>query len=277
MAISVRHLISATLAICLYAAPFLLRAQPSAPPSNPLKVRFFYIGYDYSARAMSYPELQAKFGEAKNAATLRLAPNALSPPYDYSGPLPIILYREVRQDDHLVRQTLAELTCPPMWKGVIFLVTPADQSAPFPFNFTPVEYWGDDIPDNTLRILNMCPVSLGIKAADTSNVIASCGSADFPISPDADALPLIVARRQGDDWQAVISTTRPKPEAAHTAPSAVQPKPEAGHLLISTIRPKPEASRTLMIAFPDAPEFNTVRLLQLDNPPQSPPPPAAAR
>jgi hypothetical protein len=223
-----------------------MSAQVPVSKPQPLKVRFYYVGYDTFATGLTSPELQATYGSGKSAREIRLAPESLSPIYDYDGPMPMVLYREVKVEGRSERQTLAELTCPPDWPGVLFMVFPEPQSAGFPFHFTPVEYGADHIPDNSMRLLNLCPVPLAIKLSGEGKVVPPHEQADFPINPDAAMLPFVLARSLGESWKVVISSPRPKPES----------------------------SRMLMLAFPDYPDFKTVRILQLGNLPVASPQPS---
>ncbi len=244
MAFSLRYLINAGL-LCVMLLATARAEPPAGRKAPPLKVRFFYIGYDFNEDAVLFPSLKALLGGGREAKELRLAPNALSPVYEYDGPRPPGLFREVRRADGLVvRESLAKLDYPAAWHGVLFLVTPKPDSPGFPFHFTPVEYSGDGMPEHSLRVMNLCPAPLAIKIADSSKVIPTLDQVDFTVSPKAEALPFVVARKQEDAWQVVISSARPRPESL----------------------------RTLLLAFPDSPEFKTVRILQVENLPVSPPP-----
>lgn len=245
MAFSLRHLIAAGLLLAAGLLPG--RAEVNAPQPPPRKVRFYYIGHDSFATGLTSPVLRATYGSGKAAREIKLAAETLSPTYDYAGALPLVLFREVKEGDRVVRQTLAELSCPAGWKGVLFLVSPAPASAAFPFHFTPVEYWGDNIPENSLRLLNLCPVALAVKVAGEGKIVPVHEQIDFPVSPAAESLPFVVARGKNEGWEVVVSAARPKPES----------------------------SRMLMLAFPDYPDFKTVRILQLGNLPMSPPPAGA--
>ncbi|HSH95739.1 MAG TPA: hypothetical protein VK968_16465 [Roseimicrobium sp.] len=240
-------------------APFLLialtcsgslRAQASLPVESkqppPVMVRFAYI----RGNETTEPDMIAKLASGKVVHDLTITPGGLSDTLEYRGPAVITLFRSVVVEGKTESRPLAKLEFPASWRGVLFLVTHDKSQRSFPYRFTPIEYWGEDMSENSVRLYNFCPAALGVKLADVQEVVEINQRADFVIGAGREFLPIKIAcRPPGGDWELKMRTGLPKPARA----------------------------RMLLFVFPDSKEFRNLRTVIVNDVPMPPKQPDASQ
>jgi len=211
-------------------------------------VRFVFIGSGEFTKGLPEPDLDALLASGPTLHRLVLSPSAQSATIAYKGPPAITLFREITVGEKKERQTLATLDFPAAWRGVLFLVTYSPQQKPLPYVFTPLEFWGETIPEKHIRFYNFCPYPLAVKMADASTTLAKFERADINVSSATDYLPIKIAKNNGEDgWKLVVKTGLPKP--SH--------------------------SRMIMLAYPNSRNSEGINTLTIGDVPMPPPPPAA--
>jgi hypothetical protein len=247
MAWSLRHLIATALGlVCALTTP--IQAQVPVNEVPPVMVRFVFIASGEFTKGLPEPDLDALLASGPTIHRLVLSPSAQSATIAYKGPPAITLFKEITVGEKKERQTLATLAYPAAWRGVLFLVTYSPHQKPLPYVFTPLEFWGESIPEKHIRFYNFCPYPIAVKMADASTTLANFERADINVSAATDYLPIKIAKKNGDDgWKLVVKTGLPKP--SH--------------------------SRMIMLAYPNSRNSEGINTLTIGDVPMPPPPPAA--
>jgi hypothetical protein len=233
------HLLGIILLIA--ACPFVgtrVQAQTPKPAKAqpPLMVRFVYISTAQLPNGQPEPDLRVSLDSGTGIHDLVLGPGGLSPIIEYRGPQPVTLFQKVKKGKNEVRKTLTSQTFPPTWKGVFFLVSYNPALAPFPYQFTPIEFWGGDIADKHVRFYNLCPGDLEVNLAGSHATIAPQHSVDLDVHNAIDYMPIKNLAKRNEDGRPVA---------------------------VKTGLPKPSDLRLLMLAYPMTPEFNNISLLTI--------------
>ena len=234
--------------VLAWAATRELRAQGPLPADlkQPgVMVKFAYISKGEIAYETAEPDMIAKLSSGKVVYDLAIGPGGMSDTVEYNGPSAITLFRNVEVDGKTESRALAKLEFPAVWRGVLFLITYDKNQGAFPYRFTPIEYWGADMPENSVRLYNFCPVVLAVKLADIQTVVEANQRTDLVIGAGRTFLPLKIAcRPEGRGWE----------------------------LKVRTGLPKPATSRMLLFVFPDSKEFKNLRTLIINDVPMPPKP-----
>ena len=217
-----------------------------APP--PLMVRFIYISTAQLPNGQPEPDLRASLDSGAGIHDLVLGPGGLSPIIEYRGPQPVTLFQKVKKGENEVRQNLTSLNYPSTWKGVVFLVRYNSALAPFPYQFTPIEFWGGDIAEKHVRFYNLCPVEIAVNLAGSQATIAPQHSVDLDTRNATDYMPIKILAKRSEDGRSVA---------------------------VKTGLPKPSDLRLLMLAYPSTAEFNDIGLLTIGDLPMPPAEPGA--
>ncbi len=210
-------------------------------------VQFIYVGTGLLINDKPEPDLRVSLASGKVIHDLSLGSSGRSPIIEYYGPETITLFRKVKVKDKMEQRKVGSVDIPNHWRGVLFLVTYAPELAPFPFQFTPVEFWGETIPEKHVRFHNFCPANLAVQLAGGQSIVEAKKHADIDVSAAVDFLPIKIACLREEGWKMVVKTGLPKPRD----------------------------SRTLIIAYPMTSEFNNISTLIIGNVPMPPPPPAS--
>lgn len=193
--------------------PFLtVHAQAQVPKEPARSVRFYYAGAAFSNEDDVNPRAVFLLRNGKENVAVQLNANAFSRPFDYAGPLPIGLFREQRTEAGVKREPLGELKCPDAWKGVLFIVTRNPSNALLPFRFYPVEDWAPSLPDEHVRIMNLCPYPLAAKAGVNPVSVAAQSTVDLGLPAESPDIPLGLAVQRAGRWERILSTSIVRPD-----------------------------------------------------------------
>jgi hypothetical protein len=197
----------------LVIVPAVARAQsPTSPLAElPKTIRFYYAGFSVSGDEVD-PDAKFLLKSGRETVAVQLHANAFSEAIDYTGSPLIRLFRERRTETGMEREDLGQLQFPAEWKGALFIVTRDPANARLPFRFYPIEYWGPSVPDEHLRILNLCPYPLAAKVGANQMAVNAGASADVALPPDRPDIPLRLAARRQDQWERILSTGILRPE-----------------------------------------------------------------
>jgi hypothetical protein len=190
--------------------PASAQTQPSKDPGRSL--RFYYAGAAFANEDDVNPRAVFLLRNGKQNVAVQLTANAFSRPIDYSGPLPIELFREQRSEAGVKREPLGELKCPDSWKGVIFIVTRNPANALLPFRFYPIEDWAPSLPDEHIRIMNLCPYPLAAKAGVNPVAVAAQSTVDVGLPAESPDISLGLAVQRADRWERILSTSILRPD-----------------------------------------------------------------
>lgn len=211
-------------------------AQP--PQEPPRTLRFYYAGFSASGDEVD-PHARFLLKNGKETVAFELHANAFSDRIDYTGEPPVRLFRERRTEAGVEREDLGQLSFPPEWKGVLFIVTRDQANALLPFRFYPIEYWAPSVPDEHLRILNLCPYPLAAKIGANQAAVGARSTADVTLPAGRPDIPLRLAVHRQDQWERILSTGIVRPEQNKLL-LLVFPQPNgAARVQILTDLPKP--------------------------------------
>lgn len=227
--------------IAFLLVPVVTRAEP--PKEPPRSLRFYYAGFSTSG---DEPDPHARFllKNGKETVALELHANAFSDLIDYAGAPPIRLFRERRTEAGVEREDLGQLSFPPEWRGVLFIVTRDPTNAALPFHFYPIEYWAPSVPVEHLRILNLCPYPLAAKIGANQAAVAARATADVALPAGRPDIPMRLAVHRQDRWERILSTGIVRPEQNKLL-LLVFPQPSGAarvHILSDLPQPPPEPS-----------------------------------
>lgn len=228
MALLLRHLIRAALAAAALSTA-LAQPPPTKEPSRSL--RFYYVSFANTGDADG--ELDAAFllRNGRKTVPFQLSANAFSDTFDYTGPVPVALFREKRTETGVERENLGQLEFPAEWKGVLFLVSRAPSNPLLPFRFRPVEYWAPSVPDRQVRILNLCPYPLAAKVGGNQASVGANATLDLALPAEQPDVPLRLAVQRADHWERILSTAIARP-AQNKLLLLVLPRPDGGARVI---------------------------------------------
>lgn len=234
------------------AIPFigtLMHGQPSeaSGAQSILPVRFVYVSSGDLPDGQPEPDLQALLDSGTGINELLLGPGGQSPVIEFRRGLPLTLFKTVKKGEREERKTLASLSFPPAWKGALFLVRYNRALSPYPYQFTPIEFWGGDIADKHVRFYNLCPVKLAVVLAGTQASINPHQSADLDVSSATTFMPIKIFATRSEDGRPVA---------------------------VKTGLPKLSAPRLLLLAYPMTAEFNNISILTVGDLPMPPTPSA---
>lgn len=227
----------------------LTHAQAQSPKDLGRSLRFYYAGAAFANEDDVNPRAVFLLRNGKETVPVQLTANAFSRPLDYTGPLPIELFREQRTETGVKREPLGELKCPDAWKGVLFIVTRNPSNPLLPFRFYPIEDWAPSLPDDHVRIMNLCPYPLAAKTGATPVSVAAQSTVDVALSAGSPDIPLGLAVQRAGRWERILST--------------------------SILRP--DQNKLQLLVFPNVDgAIRVVVITELPAPPPEPPPPAVA-
>lgn len=189
----------------------LTHAQAQSPKDPSRSLRFYYAGASFANEDDVNPRAVFLLRNGKENVAVQLTANAFSRPLDYTGPLPVELFREQRTEAGVKREPLGELKCPDHWKGVLFIVTRNPANALLPFRFYPIEDWAPSLPDAHVRILNLCPYPLAAKTGTLPVAIAAQSTVDVGLPLGSD-IPLGLAVQRAGRWERILSTSILRPD-----------------------------------------------------------------
>lgn len=133
---------------------------------------------------------------------------ALSPKYQFTGAGPLVLFREVRKDDKIVREPVATVTPPAGHTHAILLLAPTDATGT---SYT--TRWINDSPEvrkaQTITYENLSSYPVMIKLGKDKIALEPEGKLTVPTNPDVYRVALMVAARTSKGWELVISSSQP--------------------------------------------------------------------
>lgn len=190
----------------------LTHAQAQTPKDPGRSLRFYYAGAAFSNEDDVNPRAVFLLRNGKENVEVQLVANAFSRPLDYAGPLPIELFREQRTETGVKREPLGELKCPDAWKGVLFIVTRNPSNPLLPFRFYPIEDWAPSLPDDHVRIMNLCPYPLAAKTGGAPVSVAAQSTVDVGLGAGSPDIPLGLAVQRAGRWERILSTSILRPD-----------------------------------------------------------------
>lgn len=236
MALLLRHLIILPLS-ALALATALAQSQPARDPARSL--RFYYVGFSHTGPGEGDPDAVFLLRDGKRNVPIQLSANAFSSTIDYTGPVPVSLFREKRTETGSVREDLGQLAFPAGWQGALFLVTQDPSNRLLPFRFFPVEYWAPSVPDGYMRIINLCPWPLAAKVGGGQSAIAIGETRDLALPAERSDVSLRFAVQRADRWERLLSTAIARPPQNKLI-LLVVPKPDGGaRILVVKDLPEP--------------------------------------
>ncbi len=215
MALSLRHLILVWrgIATLVVAACPNLQAQPQDTPPR-------YLRFHYFPRADIYageidPPIRVKFRNGQSIDDLFVAPASTSGIIEYRGPDRLAFFREVEVDRVKQRQELGVATIPPNLPGILFIVTRKPTGTEFPFEFFPIEFWGPDIPEGSIRVLNLSQSQVGVRLNGNDAVVPTRSATNIQMGHVSELLPLrILVLASDGKWMPVMSRFLAPPTSA---------------------------------------------------------------
>lgn len=236
MALFLRHLILPVLAAIALTTAFA-QPQPAKDPARSL--RFYYINFANTGDADGDLDAAFLLRNGRKNLPFQLSANAFSDTFDYTGPVPVALFREKRTETGVERETLGQLDFPAEWKGVLLLVSRDPSNPLLPFRFFPVEYWAPSVPDQHVRILNLCPYPLAAKIGDNQAAVGAKETLDLALPTERPDVPLRLAVQRADRWERILSTAIARP-AQNKLLLLVLPRPDGGaRVIIAKDLPSP--------------------------------------
>lgn len=149
-----------------------------------------------------------KYGGGPKAVDVVATEGALSPKYTYNGSGPLVLFREVKQEDKTVRVPVASLT-PPEGVTQAILVLAATDAAGTGYTAR----WINDSPEvrreQTITYENLSSHPVAIKLGKDELYIAPGAATTRATNPDVFRLALKVAAQTPKGWEMVISSSQP--------------------------------------------------------------------
>jgi hypothetical protein len=194
--------------VLIIAAAFARAEEPKQPTRS---LRFYYVSFAQAGDATD-PQASFLIRNGKQTVSLALQPNAFSSILNYEGTPPVSLFREVRTDHGVQREDLGQLTFPAEWRGALFIVTRDTTNPTLPFRFYPIEYWAPSLPDEHLRLMNLCPYPLAAKVGGNQAAVAARAVADLGLPADRPDIPLGLAVQHAERWERILSTAIMRPE-----------------------------------------------------------------
>ncbi|MET0261995.1 MAG: hypothetical protein ABW223_03805 [Rariglobus sp.] len=234
-----------SLALVLFTLSALVvpaKAQtPADEKETPKSIRFYYIGFAGTGEGQD-PAVKFLLKNGKKTVPMQITPNSFTETFDYTGPVPITLFQEKRTEKSVEREDIGQLTFPAEWKGAIFIVTRNPANPRLPFHFFPIEYWGPSVPDQHVRILNLCPYLLAAKVGTGQIAINARTTADLALPAVAD-VPVRLAVQRDDQWERILSTAIERP-AQNKLMLLVVPRPDGtARALVVADLPEPAAAK----------------------------------
>jgi hypothetical protein len=228
MALLLRHLIRPVLAAIALTTAFA-QPQPAKDPARSL--RFYYISFSNTGDADGDLDAAFLLRNGRKNVPFQLSANAFSDTADYTGPVPVVLFREKRTETGVERENLGQLDFPAEWKGVLLLVSRDPANPLLPFHFHPVEYWAPSVPDQHVRILNLCPYPLAAKVGANQASVGAKANIDLALPEGQPDVPLRLAVQRADRWERILSTAIARP-AQNKLLLLVLPRPDGGARVI---------------------------------------------
>lgn len=188
--------------------------SPKDLPSRYL--RFHYFGRADLLAGEVDPTLRAQIREGMTTRELIVAPFSTSELIEYRGPDRIVFFREVEVDRIKQRKDLGEFTLPPDRPGLLVLVTRRPGGGEFPFVFYPVDFWGPDVPEGSVRVLNLANAQIAVRLNGNDATIESRAGATVRMGQLGELLPLRLAVNiagADDTWIPVMSRFLAPPTA----------------------------------------------------------------
>ena len=215
-------------------------AQTPDEKEAPKSIRFYYVGYASTGETLD-PTVKFLLKNGKATMPVQITANTFTQTFDYTGPVPITLFQEKRTEKGVEREDVGQLTFPAEWKGAIFIVTRNPANPRLPFHFYPIEYWGPSVPDQHVRILNLCPYVLAAKVGSGQAAINARATADLAM-PERPDVPVRLAVQRDDQWERILSTAIDRP-AQNKLMLLVLPRPDgATRVLVVDHLPEPPSS-----------------------------------
>ena len=148
------------------------------------------------------------YSDGNTPVPVSASEGALSTPYHFEGPGPLILYKEVPAEGKIVRQPMATLTIPPNFTAAIILLAYAD-----PSRTTFTGTWIDDSlearPPQTVTYRNFSSYPVAIKLGAGDYAIAPQGSLTQLTDSAVERVLFKAAAQTKSGWKAIASTVQP--------------------------------------------------------------------
>lgn len=133
--------------------------------------------------------------------------NLLSPAYQFTGPGPLVLFRETTADGKTVRVPVATLTPPEGLTHAVLLLSATDASRTA---FTGV--WMDDSvetrPAQTITYRNFSSYTVAIRLGDREHTVAPQSFYTHRAGAATERMVLKAAARTPDGWEIIASTSQ---------------------------------------------------------------------
>ena len=160
-------------------------------PANALEFRV--LVWDGSESALKY---------AANGKTIGISgtENDLSPVYRFTGAGPLVLFKEVKQEEKTVRETAATLPLPPGLTHAILILAATDAAQK-----TYSGMWINDAPDSrpaeTIQFVNLSSYPTALKFGEQEFSIPSGGNHQVRFDAAQECIVLRGAANVNDKWE----------------------------------------------------------------------------
>lgn len=149
-----------------------------------------------------------KYSNGSRVVEIMAGDSSLSPKYQFTGTGPLVLFREIKQDDKIVRQPVASLSPPEGFTHAILVLTAADDAGTHY-----VARWINDSPEvrkaQTITYENLSSYSVAIKLGEEELTLAPLERLTRPTNSSRMRLTLKVAAQKGGGWELVSSSSQP--------------------------------------------------------------------
>jgi len=127
--------------------------------------------------------------------------------YRWNEPGPLVLFREIQQEDKTVRVTAATLTPPPDATRLILVLAPTDATRT---TFTGL--WIDDSaearPPQTITVRNLSSLTVALRFGATERTLAGNEAFTLPTDPGKRRVPFRMAALTGQGWEVIASSSQ---------------------------------------------------------------------
>jgi hypothetical protein len=178
-----------------------LFAQPAQEP--PRQLRFL---------AWDHIDGEFHLGSGPRAVSLRFSSTDLGPVIDLPPGVERITRRTTDASGAPVEQPFALL---PAWPAgqtrVIGLVVPGARQGEYPARVVFLPDSADTHPEHSVRILNLTPVALALRAGSQQGLVEPRGEMIARYDPGAGRVRLDLAANTGGEWRRVLARNLPAP------------------------------------------------------------------
>lgn len=178
---------------------FFLAAASATPQLHALEFRL--LSWDGDIRDL-------KYAAGQKPVDVVATEGALSPKYTYTGSGPLVLFREVQQEDKTVRVPVASLTPPEGFTHAILMLAAVDAAGT-----AYTARWINDSPEvrreQTITYENLSSYAVAIKLGKDELLVAPGAATTRATNPDVFRLALKVAAQTPKGWEMIISSSQP--------------------------------------------------------------------